>query len=282
VELQENYKTFQTLNTEIIAIAQEESDPTTMVKVEEFVQNDFIVVADPSKSSRKAFKRYGMYFIDRKGMIQSWIPGTKTARPRLDLIVKEAARIAGKEAPSIENKDGKIEVEDPLADLMPKKKKSRTSRKTKLEDVLEVRWMWSHNQVSPGEDLKLAFCPLISEGYHVYGARETKLKPFRLKLDLPKGLTLVKPITYPKAEIKDDPVLKMKLQIYHEDIPIDTLRFKAEDSLKPGDYTIKATIEFQACDGATCLMPGAKVVTIPLKVAPKGQKRQQVYGWGSW
>jgi alkyl hydroperoxide reductase subunit AhpC len=49
VELQKNYHVFKKLNTEIIAVAQEESDPAAMTRVENFVKSEFPVVADPGK-----------------------------------------------------------------------------------------------------------------------------------------------------------------------------------------------------------------------------------------
>lgn len=265
-----------------MAIAQEESDYTTMARVEEFVQGDFLIVADPSHASTKVIKRYGVYLIDKQGMIRVYLPGTKTARPRLDMIVNELAKMAGLPAPELTYEDGKIMLKDDQPDTKKHARGQQAFRPKSATEVLDVRWMWSHNVTRPGDDLKLAFCPLIAEGWHVYGAKEKSMHPFRVEFTFPKGLELKSKILYPKAKIVDDKLLGKKILIYEDDIPMSTIKIKASDTIKPGKYTATATMTFQACDGQTCLRPTQEKIEMKFTVVPAGKKRQQVYGWRSW
>ena len=79
-----------------------------MARVEEFVRGEFPIAADPQHVSTKAFKRYGVYLIDKKGVIRVFFEGTKTARPRLDMVINELAAIEGVPAPAMSYVDGKI------------------------------------------------------------------------------------------------------------------------------------------------------------------------------
>ena len=71
MELQNAYATFQELDAEIIAIAQEERDPSTLPRIKRFVHNSFPIVADPAHESWDVIKRYGIYLVDKKGIIRA-------------------------------------------------------------------------------------------------------------------------------------------------------------------------------------------------------------------
>jgi hypothetical protein len=269
VELQQNYAVFKKLDTEIIAIAQEESDPSTMERVNRFVKNEFPVVADPDKVTDPLIKRYGVYIVDKKGKMRYGFEGVKTARPRIDMLVGTIAKMQNLPAPKIElSETGKVRIEKPAGGDNVK--------------ALAVRWMWSHDRVRPGDEFKLAFCPVIAPGFHVYGAREKEMTPFRVEFQFPEGIALEGAVTYPKAHVIDDPVLKMKLAVYEQDIPVSTLNLKASDTLKPGELTVTAVITYQACNSEVCLPPSTMKKTFKLTVTSKDKKRQQVYGWERW
>jgi hypothetical protein len=220
-------------------------------------------------------KRYGVYIVDKKGVIRTYFAGIKTARPRLDVMVKELARIENVKPPKIENKEGKIRIQKSTA------AKASTSKAGK-QQVLAIRWIWSHDRVRPGDEFKLAFCPVIADGFHVYGAEEKNMTPFKVEFQFPEGIQLISKIAYPDAEVVDDPVLKMKLAVYKKDIPVSTLVFKAVDSLKPGVMTVTASITYQACDDSVCFPPTEIKKTLKLNLVEKEKKRQEVYGWKSW
>ncbi len=273
--MQNNYTVFEKLNTQILAVAQEERDPLTMKRVEAFVENRFPIVTDHKQVTVELIKRYGVYLVDQKGIIRTWFPGSIAARPRVDLLVKETARLEKVAPPKIVIKDGKVDIQ--------KQGKAALKRDASGKaQAITIRRLWSHNHIRPGDDFKLAFCPIIADGFHVYGSQEKKMTPFKVEFTFPEGIELKSEITYPRAKPVDDKALKMKLAVYEEAIPISTLELKAAETLAPGEIIVRAKITYQACDNEICLPPTELMETFTLKVVPKDQKRQQVYGWKTW
>ncbi len=269
MELQENYAAFQALDAEIIAIAQEEKDASTLFRAERFVENEFPMVADPKEASLESIRRFGVTLVDKEGVIRTLVPGTLSARPRLDMIITELAAIENKPVPEITFggiRTGLNASDGVVVD----------------ENVLDVRWMWSHDYALAGEELKLALVPNIADGYHVYGRYEKQMFPFKLELELPEGLSLTSPIGYPKPHTWQDPGLGTEVQVYEGDIPMGTLRFMAADDLQPGKITVKARLHFQACTDSFCLAPAVKEMTLDIEVAEKGTRRRGVVSWQTW
>lgn len=276
MELQAHYQSFESLNAEIVAIAQEEADASTLTRVERFVKSTFPVVADPEQVMRPFVERYGVFLVDKAGNIRVQLPGTKTARARLDVILRELAWMEGVEPPATRQVDGKTQVAD------PGESGSEHAVAGVPETVLEVRWMWSHNTVRPGDWLKLAFCPVIADGFHVYAPWETQMSPLSVAIETPPGLAQVTPVAYPESKTEYDGAVDLTLASYKRDIPLATMVFEAADDLTPGELTFRARVAYQACDGRVCLPPTEVTVEMPIEVAPKESRRQQVYGWESW
>ena len=138
--------------------------------------------------------------------------------------------------------------------------------------------MWSHNQIVPGAAFKLAFMPVIADGYHVYGHGEDEMSPFRVEFEFPRGLTLRKPPRYPDAHKYHDPILDMDLESYEEDIPMAAFELRASDDLKPGEIKVNVILSFQACNDTLCFPPSTKRFTLPLTVAPTGSRMRPVGG----
>lgn len=239
-----------------------------------FISEAITIVADPKKQSGGAFARFAVTLVDKNGVLRARLPGSLKARPRLDVLIRELARIAGKPAPAIAAEGGKVTVSAARRGVAVLKKD---------EDAITPRWMWSHDCARPGDELKLAFCPTIARGFHVYSPWEKALTPFSLSLELPEGLSLVSEVAYPKATSKLDPVLKKPLSVYAKDIPMATLRLKVGASVKPGQtLVVKARLRFQACDDKRCLAPTTRIVELPIKIAPRETRRGQVFGWQRW
>jgi hypothetical protein len=270
VELQENYAAFEALDAEIIAIAQEEADASTLVRAERFVNNQFPTVADPERASLKSIARFGVTLVDKQGVIRTVLPGTLGGRPRLDMIVAELAALEGVEPPPIKpggirtgGGKGHLGVDD-------------------ADQVLDVRWMWSHDQVRPGDDFKLAFLPSIADGFHVYGSQETLMSPFKVSLELPQGIRTAGPIGYPMGHAWDDPGLGTEMKVYEGDIPLGTFLFRADDDIPEGKVTVVVTMQFQACTDSFCFAPTTKTLALELQIAPAGTRRTGVVSWQTW
>jgi len=273
VELQENYAAFEALDTEIIAIAQLEKEPERLERIERFVGNSFSIVADPLQKSVGPFNIFGAYLVDKKGSVRVYIPGEKEARPRLDLILAELEEMTGEKAPATELVDGKVRVELDGAS---------SSKPVTQDNVLQVRWMLSHDSVGPGDPLRVAFLPKIAPGWHVYGPRDTTMKPLGIELDLPAGLELESEITYPEPKRKHDDVLDADLTYYEGDIPMPAFRLVGTEALDGEEVTIVARVTFQACDADSCFPPSTLEIPMTLAVSEGGTRRGQVFGWQTW
>lgn len=246
-------------------------------RINEFVHNTFPILADPDQITRGDFEIFSVYLIDKEGTLRTYIPGVKEARPRLDVIFEELAKIQGIDPPEFESVRDLVVVRRPGGGVP-----AAVPVPEDPADLLDVQWMWSHNQIWPKDTFKLAFVVNIRGRYHVYGANETKMTPFRLELDLPKGITLARPIQYPKAETKTDPILNIPLDAYQTAIPMPVVYLKASGKLKIKDLTVTARIRFQACNDTTCLQPATKQIDMPLPVVPRGTPRLTVAGSFAW
>ncbi len=273
MELQENYGAFQSLNAEIVSIAQLEKDPGMLGRIEEFVGNTFPIVADPDQVTRRAFKIFGVYLVDKEGILRKFIPGTKEARPRLDVILKELAELEGAEAPEAKLIEGKVIVDVPGESM---------AKVGRGEDVVKARWMLSHDVVRAGDEFKVAFLPQIVAGYHVYGAADKTMTPFKVEVEVPKGVELADTIRYPRAKSHGDKSLGAEVTSYKKDVPISCLAFKASDDLEGEEVVIRAKVSYQACNDSMCFPPTTKTFVMTLPVASVDRRRGQVFGWQSW
>jgi len=242
-------------------------------RITEFVHNDFPIVADPEQVTRKAFDIFQVFLIDKDGVMRTLLPGEKEARARLDVLIGELARLEGVEPPPFEWADENVVVAE---DEAPAPAPDRAS------DLLSVKWMWSHNRIWPGDAFKLAYVAEIPAGFHVYGANEFKMTPFRIEFDLPEGVSLREPVRYPKAQKKTDPFLNVPLDVYEDDIPMPLVYFEASKDLKPGEYTVKARMHFQGCNASVCLPPSVRELEMPLYVVEEGTRRGTVAGANDW
>lgn len=268
--MQNNYDLFKTLNAEIIFIAQLETDPTLLPRIKNFVRHEFPVVCDPNQISRKPLPLFNAYIIDKKGIIQTRIQGSLNARPSIEMILAELCKVEG--VPLVKPRKGN--ERKPLS--------QEQSNVVSAEDVLQVSWMWSHDRIGPGDTFKLAFLPILASGFHVYAPQETRMTPLNIELTLPDGITLETPIHYPKPDKIRDPFLEVDVFQYKKDVPISAMIFKASESLSEGQYMIKASISYQACNATLCYPPTTKTFELPIEVVPKEIKRNQVSGWKNW
>jgi thiol:disulfide interchange protein len=116
----------------------------------------------------------------------------------------------------------------------------------------------------------------------VYAPQEKRMTPLSIELILPQGITLEKPLRYPKPDRNHDPFLEVDVYQYEQDVPISALNLKASESLPEGDCVVKISVSYQACNAVLCYPPTTKTFEIPINVVPKETKRNQVSGWKTW
>jgi hypothetical protein len=281
--LQSNVDLFETLGSDILYVAQLERDPALLLRIKNFVQHDFPVVCDPNQISREAFPLFTAYIIDRNGILRTRIPGTLSARPNLDMILKELCKVAGVprihprprgQTPTRSHEPGTVVRAEDVLDVL--------WMWLRAEDVLDVLWMWSHDRIAPGDRFKLAFLPTLAPGFHVYAPQESRMTPFAIEFSLPTGIAWAEALRYPIPATQRDPFLEVDVLQYAGDIPLPALEFKATEHLVPGQYQITATVSYQACNDSLCYPPAQKTVTLPLEVVDGDTPRNQVAGWEKW
>ncbi len=274
--MQAHYELFKQLNTEVIFIAQLERDPSMLTRISGFVRNEFPIVCDPEQVSRKPYPLFSAYLIDKKGIIQTQVPGSINARPPLSMILKELAKIEGVDTP-------KLESASSISDSSEEKRESGSSSPTiDPADVLNAQWMWSHDRIAPGDEFKLAFLPVLAEGFHVYANTETKMFPLNIELKLPEEIQLSKPIEYPKPIFKSDPILEIQVAQYEKDIPLSAIQLKAGEKLPVGKVKVEIIVHYQACNDTICYPPTQKTFSLPLEIVGPKDPHRQVSGWKSW
>ena len=268
--MQNNYDLFQTLNAQVVYIAQLERDPSLLPRIKSFVQHEFPVVCDPNQISRKPLPIFNAYIVDKTGVIRSRVPGSLSARPSLEMILEELCRVEGVSPVKPRKGDQKKSLPPGQSDT------------TTAEEVMQLPWMWSHDRIAPGDTFKLAFLPTLASGFHVYAPQEKRMTPLSIELTLPQGITLDKPLRSPKPDKNRDPFLEVDVFQYEKDVPIAALNLKASESLQEGDCVVKISVSYQACNAVLCYPPTTKTIEIPIRVVPKETKRNQVSGWKTW
>ena len=240
-------------------------------RIRAFVQHRFPVVCDPDQISRKAFPLFNAYIIDKKGIIRTRVPGNLSARPSLAMILEELSKVEG--VPPVRPRghgDQKPLLQGQGGDTV------------KAEDVLQVQWMVSHDRIAVGDSFKVAFLPVLAQGFHVYAPEEKRMSAFKVELSLPQGVELKRPIAYPQPQKKRDPFVDVDVLQYEGDVPMPALVFQATDALPLGECMLKAKVSYQACNDVLCHAPAQKSIEMSLQVVSKETKRNQVSGWKNW
>lgn len=136
---------------------------------------------------------------------------------------------------------------------------------------LQVSSVFSGDAVAPGGKVDMAVRVTVPDGWHVNANKplDEFSVPTALTLTLPSGVTLAETV-YPEAktatlEFSTDP-----LALYDGTFSIGA-RLVAEAGIMPGDYPVKGSLRYQACNSTTCAPPKNKEFDTTLKVLPAGQ-----------
>ncbi len=270
VELHDMIDVFDALDTDVLAIAQREDDPTTMDRVRRLVGDRITVVADVDGVSTDVLPLFTSFVIDREGVLRSAIPGTKAARARTDVLVDEVARVAGVEAPAVTYADGRVRRDGDAADGAG-------------DEVLRLRTAWSHDAFAPGATTRLIALPEIAEGWRVDAEDGEGTTAFALEVDVPDGLELVDGVVLPSAGRAHDAVLDGEVAGWTGDIPLRALTFRGTDALEPGGtLTVGLTVTWRAGDGTRRTEPRTERWELALPVVAPDAERGQLYGWEGW
>jgi DsbC/DsbD-like thiol-disulfide interchange protein len=136
--------------------------------------------------------------------------------------------------------------------------------------VVQARMLLATDGVHSGSTAKVAVVAEISPGYHINDHKPSLdyLIPTELKLD-PIQQVAVSKIVYPKGELKSFAFSDSKLSVYEGTLDVGAL-LAISRTARPGTYTLKGKLAYQACNDHACLPPKSVPVTLAVKVVPRG------------
>lgn len=137
----------------------------------------------------------------------------------------------------------------------------------KADDV-QARIALSANHSYSGHQLGVVVDLEIAPGWHIYGTPLPEgegLTPTSIKFD--SDLLAQQTLDLPKPT-------PLRFEALNQTYPVYTGSFKAlgtivlNQKIKPGDYSISGTLNFQQCNDAMCKMPQAVHFELPIKIEP--------------
>jgi len=126
-----------------------------------------------------------------------------------------------------------------------------------------------------GSAVKAAVVAEVAAGYHIndHVPSLDYLIPTELKLEAPEPLSLGS-IAYPKGTAVKFSFLDTPISVYQGKLLVGAV-LKVAASARPGAYSLKGTLNYQACNDHACLPPTSLPLALTVKVVPlsEGLKR---------
>lgn len=142
------------------------------------------------------------------------------------------------------------------------------------EKIVSTKAYLSVDKLRPGDTFQVAVRATVKSGYHIGAATKDALYPAKLTL-AGKGIKFDK-IVYPKPERKSFAIAPdKKLPVYEGTFTIRATG-KVSASAKPGQVTITASLDTQACKEAQCYPPELTKATARASVAGRGAAVKQI------
>lgn len=134
----------------------------------------------------------------------------------------------------------------------------------------------SQNVFHSGSSGYLAITAFITDGWHINSPSppDSYMIPTLLKVKMPDGIIAVKTL-YPEAEEKILKISDSPLPLYEGQVTFGIL-FKIHEDIKPGNYKIIATLNYQGCNNMTCLQPADSRVEIDLTVTEQNKQPEEI------
>jgi Thiol:disulfide interchange protein DsbD, N-terminal len=125
------------------------------------------------------------------------------------------------------------------------------------------------NSARAGSTVKVALVAQIAPGYHINDHVPTLdyLIPTELKLDGAPPLS-AGPATYPKGEARKFAFLDKPISVYENKLVVDT-QVEVAAGAKPGEYTLKGALRYQACNDRACFPPTSLPLTLTVRVVAR-------------
>ena len=133
-------------------------------------------------------------------------------------------------------------------------------------NLVKIETFKSFDKIYPGSEIKLAVKVKIDSTWHINSNKPYDEYLIPTKLEIQNKDFNIEKTLYPEAHdlklaFSDNP-----LSVWQNDILIASL-VKANKNLMPGKYPVIITLNYQACNNATCLPPTSVKDTIQIEVA---------------
>ena len=92
------YQQFEDLETQVIAISQEDTDLDKAAQMAERVEAPFDILFDLDRKHSGEFDRTTAYLIDKRGIVREVFPMIIHARPSWEIILREVERMLAADA----------------------------------------------------------------------------------------------------------------------------------------------------------------------------------------
>lgn len=127
------------------------------------------------------------------------------------------------------------------------------------------------NAVHAGSTVKAAVVAEIPQGYHVndHVPSLDYLIPTELKLEPAPPFT-VGATKYPKGSPQKFSFLDTPISVYQGKLVVGA-EISVASSARPGTYTLKGSLDYQACNDRACFPPTSLPLTLAVKVVPRSE-----------
>jgi DsbC/DsbD-like thiol-disulfide interchange protein len=142
--------------------------------------------------------------------------------------------------------------------------------------ITEIKTYVSRDMVRAGETFQAALRLVIGPGWHVNAnpVNDDFLIPTTVEIG-GEGRFKALDTVYPEPVLARLPFSEADVALYSESALIGVL-LRADDGLAPGNYVLKGTVTWQACNDVSCLPPETRGVEIEIVVAEPGQATNAV------
>ncbi len=133
-------------------------------------------------------------------------------------------------------------------------------------DILKVKAFKSLDKVTPNGEFKIALKVNINEPWHINSNKpyDEFLIPSKLSVDDTTNF-IVQKISYPKAHDIKLSFSDKPLAVWQGENYIGAL-VKVTDNIKPGNYKLVVTLDYQGCNNSSCMPPASANDTLNIEV----------------
>jgi DsbC/DsbD-like thiol-disulfide interchange protein len=145
-------------------------------------------------------------------------------------------------------------------------------------DILkQLETFVSRDKVHAGETFQAAVRLEIGPGWHINGnpASDEFLVPTTLEIKDLDGPFRVRDVVYPEAVSSRFAFSENEVAVYSGRVIIG-MTLEANADLAPGNYRLKGTVTWQACNDISCLPPETRNFEFEISVAEAGRRTKAV------